>query len=107
MKGKARIRRAAVEDLFEIANHIAQRNLSAGIRFYLAAKRQIQQIADHPRGGTKFYKTKRAELAELRFWPIRRYRTYLIFYLPTDDGIDVIRVLHGARYLPSILRKSI
>jgi toxin ParE1/3/4 len=30
-------------------------------------------------------------------WPIGGFEKYLIFYLPLPDGIDVIRVVHGAR----------
>jgi toxin ParE1/3/4 len=35
-------------------------------------------------------------LAELRSFPIGRY---VVFYLPTSDGIEVVRVLHNARDL--------
>lgn len=39
----------------------------------------------------------------VRSWPIRGFSGYLIFYRPTSDGIEVIRVLHGARDLDTIL----
>lgn len=29
------------------------------------------------------------------------YANYLIFYRPIDDGIEIVRVLHGSRDLPS------
>ncbi|AGY57701.1 type II toxin-antitoxin system RelE/ParE family toxin [Gloeobacter kilaueensis] len=43
---------------------------------------------------------KRSELAAgLRSFPINRY---VIFYLPISGGIEVVRILHGARDLEAI-----
>jgi toxin ParE1/3/4 len=46
-------------------------------------------------------------LSTLRQWPIRGFENYLIFYLPTEAGIDVLRVLHGARDIDRILREEV
>jgi toxin ParE1/3/4 len=35
----------------------------------------------------------------LRSFPFRRY---VIFYMPTGDGIDVVGVLHGARDIDAV-----
>ncbi len=35
--------------------------------------------------------------------PVSRFRNYLIFYVPVPGGIDVFRVLHGARDLGEVL----
>ena len=42
-------------------------------------------------------------LAGLRFLPVSRFKKYLIFYRPIPGGIEVVRVLHGARDIESIL----
>jgi toxin ParE1/3/4 len=42
-------------------------------------------------------------MAGLRSWAIRGFATFLVFYRPTQRGIEVIRVLHGARDLDAIL----
>ena len=39
-------------------------------------------------------------------WPVASFEDYLIFYRPTKRGIDVVRVLHGARDLRRILRRE-
>jgi toxin ParE1/3/4 len=39
----------------------------------------------------------------IRAWQIRGFASYLIFYRPSSDGIEVIRVLHGARDIETIL----
>ncbi len=45
-------------------------------------------------------KPRRAELAaDLRSFPFGRY---VIFYAPIEDGIDVVRVLHGARDIDAV-----
>jgi toxin ParE1/3/4 len=46
---------------------------------------------------------KDARLSGLRMWPVEGFPSHLIFYLPQEDGIEVIRVLHGARELRRIL----
>lgn len=35
----------------------------------------------------------------LRHFAVRRFRSYAVFYQPTDDGIRVARILHTARDL--------
>jgi plasmid stabilization system protein ParE len=35
-------------------------------------------------------------------WPIPRFRKYLIFYLSTDETVEVVRVLHGSQNLQEL-----
>lgn len=82
----------ALVDLEEIAFSIAQDNLERAITFVAELRRRAQEAADGP----KLF-PMRPELAD----GIRsvRHGTYLIFFIETDDGILVVRVLHGARNL--------
>jgi toxin ParE1/3/4 len=43
-------------------------------------------------------------LADLRSFPVGRY---VIFYLPRPHGIEVVRVLHGARDLKPLFEQEI
>ena len=36
---------------------------------------------------------------ELRYFPVGNY---LILYREIKDGIEIVRVVHGARYLPDV-----
>lgn len=45
-------------------------------------------------------------LAELRFFPISRFNKYIVFYRPDDRGIQIVRILHGARDIASILAEE-
>jgi hypothetical protein len=34
---------------------------------------------------------------DLRFWPITRFRNYLVIYRPAPVGAEILRVIHGQR----------
>jgi toxin ParE1/3/4 len=40
----------------------------------------------------------------MRWHSVRGFRKYLVFYIPRSDGIEVVRVLHGARDLEALFR---
>jgi toxin ParE1/3/4 len=48
------------------------------------------------------YESDHPELSGGRFFPVKRFRNYLVFYRPTPQGIRVLRVLHGARDIESV-----
>jgi len=37
-------------------------------------------------------------------WPIKGFKNYLIFYRPIEQGVEIVRVLHGARDMPSVFK---
>ncbi|MGO8765667.1 MAG: type II toxin-antitoxin system RelE/ParE family toxin [Limisphaerales bacterium] len=44
---------------------------------------------------------QREELSpRLRSFPVSRY---VIFYRPMENGVEIVRALHGARDLPSLI----
>lgn len=43
------------------------------------------------------------QMDRVRSWAIRGFEKFLVFYRPTDQGIEVIRVLHGAQDIEAIL----
>jgi toxin ParE1/3/4 len=77
-------------DLIEIWGFIANDDPLAADRQLDRIDAVCQMLAENPHGGPR-----RDELARgLRFYPIDNY---LVFYTLADDGITVVRVLHGAR----------
>ena len=83
----------AENDLLDIWLYIATDSVENADHFLAKLEQQCHSLAGQPQMGHS-----REELApELRSFPVDHY---LIFYRPIDDGIEVIRVLHGARYLP-------
>ena len=85
---------AAENDLISLWRYIARDNREAATRVYEVARQTFAIIADMPTIGT-LYQAKRARLAGIRFFPVKQFRNYIIYYRPTARGIEVIRVLHG------------
>lgn len=90
---------AAEQDLTEIGTYIANDNPAAADRLLETVEGKLRLLAAFPFAGTS-----REEFAPaLRSSPVGNY---LIFYESIEDGIEVIRVLHGARNLRRIFRKG-
>lgn len=89
---------SARHDLVDIFYHYVRKGtLATARRFIAQAEASFQRLADMPGMGTR-YEPDEPLYADLRFFPVSRFRAYLIYYRPVTDGIDVLRVLHGARY---------
>jgi toxin ParE1/3/4 len=77
-------------DLIEIWGHIANDDPLAAHRQLDLIDEACQMLANHQQAGKS-----RDDLAHgLRIFPVGNY---LVFYIVRDDGITVVRVLHGAR----------
>jgi toxin ParE1/3/4 len=101
MKRRVDRRPQAKLDLIELGSYIAEDNPDAAERFLQAAEASFRQLANMPEMGSP-RQFKNPSLAGLRMWPVKGFRNHLIFYRPTADGIEVIRVLRGERDLESI-----
>src|SRR4051794_38870792 len=88
----------ADSDIYSIANHIAADNLEAALRWLDTIDEKLARLAEFPGLGPA-----RDELAPgLRSFPVGNY---IIAYRRINDGIEVVRVLHGARELRRIFRR--
>ena len=61
----------------------------------------ISHLCLHPASGSLRFAYE-LNIAELRSWPIQKF-PYLIFYIADDEHIDIWRVLHARRDIPSHL----
>jgi toxin ParE1/3/4 len=92
-----RISDAASADLEEIWLFIAQDDPDAADHFIRTVVSRFPKLASMPYVGRH-----REELsARLRSFPVG---SYVIFYRPRDDGIEVVRILHGARDFPPLFK---
>ena len=90
-----RRRPLAETDILEIWDFIADDNPAAADRWVDQLDAQFQMLATQPKLGRA-----RNELApRVRCFPVGRY---VVFYVPRDDGIDVVRVLHSARDIDAV-----
>ena len=104
MKTKIIRRARAKQDIIELALHIASDNLNAAERFVDAVEAAFDFLAENPKEGSsrEFINSR---LKGLRMWPIRNFERYLIFYRPAKDHIEIVRVFHSARDIPTLLRE--
>jgi toxin ParE1/3/4 len=85
----------AYRDLEAIHDYIAADSAAAAARWIDRLERECQNLADMPGMGRR-----REELAPgLRGFPVG---TYVIFYREVEDGIQILRVVHGARDIESL-----
>jgi len=68
----------------------------SAMRFLRAADETFLELARMPGMGVATSFTDERD-RDLRRWRVRGFENFLIFYRPMEDGIEVIRVLHGAR----------
>lgn len=102
MSGKVVRKPQVYSDLDEMAAYIQKDSPRAALRFLENAETTFHKLAETP-GLGGYYVTANPRLTNLKCFPIIGFPNHLVFYLPTGDGIDVIRVIHGARDIQSIL----
>jgi toxin ParE1/3/4 len=89
----------AQADLLDIWNFIANDSFEKADRLLKKIDNQLKILASNPGMGKK-----RDSLApNLRSFPVGNY---LIFYCPINQGIEVIRILHGARDIQSLFEED-
>jgi plasmid stabilization system protein ParE len=90
----------ALNDLFEIWSYIAQDNPTAADRVEDAIHQACELLAASPLAGTV-----RKDLTSLpvRFWLVPQFPNYFIVYDPEAKPLEVIRILHRARNIPSTM----
>jgi toxin ParE1/3/4 len=47
--------------------------------------------------------SKNIDLQGVRWFPVKGFPKVLVFYRPLNDGVEVLRVLHGAQDLAFLL----
>ena len=102
MPGHAHWRRQAEEDLTQVYLHIGADSPEAAERLLDAVEATIRTILDSPRIG-KLWPTRAPRLDGIRFWGVRGFENYLLFYRIAGHDVEVVRLIHGARDLPKIL----
>jgi toxin ParE1/3/4 len=91
------LRPRAFVDLADIWAFIAEDSLTHADRFAALIDSQFRALARQPHMGRS-----RPELAaDLRSFPFGRY---IIFYVPIPKGVEIVRVLRGARDIESVLQ---
>ena len=93
-------RQNAESDVAEIVSYIADDNPEAAQRFRKALQKTGELLLDMPNIGS-IRVSDRPALKDIRVVPVRDFDKYFVFYRPMNNGIEIIRLLHGARDYPS------
>jgi toxin ParE1/3/4 len=98
-----RVRPEADRDTDLAADFYAREaDIDVALQFLAAVDQAYQRLVEHPHIGTSV-KAFEPRLADLRFWLVPGFESYLVFYVPSPGVVEVVRVLHGARDLPRLL----
>jgi plasmid stabilization system protein ParE len=90
----------AMRDLLDIWSFIARDNREAADRVEAAVFRACDLLAESPLAGrTRNDPTQ----LPVRFWVLHPYSNYFIVYDAEKKPLQIIRIIHGARDLPSVL----
>ena len=72
-------------------------------RFLHAANVSFQALAQMPElGAQRSFRNPR--FSTVRAWPVKGFERYLIFYRPLSDGVEILRIIHGAREIERLFR---
>lgn len=85
----------AEEDLRKIWEYVAEHNPEAANKLIKEITAKFAILRDHPHVGREQSRL----LVNLRSFVVKNY---FIFYQPFEDGIEILRVLHGSRDIESI-----
>lgn len=92
----------AVDDLREQSDYFAESSIDTAARFLRAANETFENLARMPgMGSRQQFHSKR--LQGLRRWQVQGFPAHLVFYRTHEEAVEILRVLHGARDIETIL----
>lgn len=92
----------AVVDIIEAAEFISEDSLDSALRFVDAVQETLGFIAKSPEIGTLCSFSAR-EATGMRVWQVKGFSNYLLFYRSVNNTIELVRLIHGARDIHTIL----
>ncbi len=91
----------ATEDLQEIWIYLAENaDSQTANKFLLTVKKKCETVVAFPEMG----RVRHEYLINLRSFPFDKY---IIFYLPLDEGIEVLRIIHSSRDISQVFDEMI
>src|SRR3954447_26672550 len=87
----------AASDLNDVHDYLAQRNPATAARVVQEFERVCRLLAQFPLMGAR----RDTLLPGMRSFPSGNY---IIFYRPLDDGVEILRIVHGSRDLTGLFQ---
>lgn len=95
-------RPAARAELADLLTQIALADPSAATRVERNVQRTIDLLEAHPLSGSPI-KVPNPNVRGLRFANVRRYRQFVILYLPLADGVEILHIIRGRRSIRRVV----
>ena len=93
------------EDAYETYRYIALDSVDAAEAYFDALFDTFDKLLEHPKMGVVVEGAK-GELHGLRGMPVSsKFRKHLVFYLPTEKNIHIVRILHNSRDIVPLFAK--
>ena len=100
------VRPKADDDLEQQADYFDQAaNLEIAHRFLDWAHKTFELLATQPRMGW-LPKLNNPALSSLRIFRVSGFEKVLILYRPVDEGVEIVRLVHGSRNLEAFIRRQ-
>ena len=101
-----RFRERAAGDIDQAVDfYLAEADTDVAVRFVDAVERAVGQIGRSPHSGSLRFSYE-LEIPGLRVRPLVRF-PYLVFYVVGDEVVDVWRILHTRRDIPTAIGEEI
>ncbi len=89
----------AKQDLENIAVYLAEQNLNHAQKLLSELRRKFSLLSENPKLG----KLKDKYIIDIRSFS---HKHYVIFYFPTENGIEIYRVIHDARDIDDLFESQ-
>lgn len=99
------IRPQAETDLAEqFAYYMEKADAEIAEKFLSMVQYTAEGLLAQPGKGVKRL-FRNPKLQHLRMYPVEGFERHLIFYFEIENGVDIVRVLHGARDIPAVIEE--
>ena len=98
---RAKIAARARADVHDHAVYLESRRRGYARRFLLAFQSTVRRIERSPTSRA-FYGFRAPDLLDVRVCAVDGFGNLLVFFRVTADGLEVLRVLHGARNIADL-----
>lgn len=104
--GQILLRPLALKDVRETCGYLKE-NAGPNVadRYLSGVRLAAEQLLAFPHLGSPCL-YERLELKHLRRWPVKDFPRWMIFYFPSERGVEIARVLHCARDLNEIFKEE-
>ena len=99
-----RILPAAEKDVNSAAEYLFEESLELALRFYGAVERTFKRIASQPKAYS-IISVDTSHLTGFRHRSVIGFPQHLVFFRIVGNEVEITRLLHGARDLPSAWNK--